>query len=113
MGRLTGYTLPIIVVIASLATGWIMRGKPTEEQPTGIPPFGLKCIEDISRWPYIQKPSGQLALSPTQLARVFCSMPAVHKGYKDNETNAEQHAQETIEAISSAEKITKDKHSTE
>jgi|SRR3972149_5308017 len=108
MGRLTGYTLPIIVILASLATGWILRGKPTEEQPTDIPPFGLKCIEDISRWPYIQRPSKQLALSPTQLARVFCSMPSVHEGYKDDNANAEQHAQETIQNISNAIRITKD-----
>ncbi len=101
--------LPIIIIV-SFTAGWLLRGKPTEEQAKDIPPFGLECVRDISRWTYIEKPSGQLALSPTQLARVFCSMPSVHKGYKNNEADAEETAQATIKAISGANSI---RHSTE
>lgn len=105
MGRLTNWPLAIIITLTAMTGGWVMRGNPTEEQPKDIPPFGLTCIDDLKQWSDIQTPAGQLALSPTQLARVFCSIPAVHKGYKNHEDNAKQQAQDAIHAIIGAENI--------
>lgn len=71
--------------------------------PAILDPLIAACASDLAQWSYVQTLAPQLNLTPDQLARALCSVPAVLLPYKQKAADAGARARAAVQLLSEAD----------
>ena len=71
--------------------------------PAILDPLVAACASDLAQWSYVQTLAPELNLTPDQLARALCSVPAVLLPYKQKAADAGARARAAVQLLSESD----------